>query len=92
MARYYFHTVIGPVHIHDYYGSDLPDEGAARRRAIEDIDAVWTSNTIRSMSALHEQVAQLVAVAAKTLHETERLRRDVAILVSRRGAPGPQGA
>ena len=32
MARYYFHTVIGPVHIHDYYGSDLHDEGAARRR------------------------------------------------------------
>ena len=47
MARYYFHTVIGPVHIHDYYGSDLPDEGAARRRAIEDIGAVWRSNTIR---------------------------------------------
>jgi hypothetical protein len=47
MPRYYFHMVIGPVNIHDYYGSHLRDEGAARLRALEDISAVWRSSTIR---------------------------------------------
>ena len=52
MPRYYFHMVIGPVNIQDYHGLDLRDEGAARRRAIEDIGAVWKSSTIRKRNPL----------------------------------------
>jgi hypothetical protein len=46
VPRYYFHVVLGPVHIHDAYGADLPNEGAARARAIEDIKALWKSSSI----------------------------------------------
>jgi hypothetical protein len=46
-AALFFHMALGPVYIHDYHGSDPRDEGAARRRAIEDIGAVWKSSTIR---------------------------------------------
>ena len=35
------------------------------------------------MSELHEHVKRLAELAAKTLHETERLRRDVATLHGR---------
>jgi hypothetical protein len=47
VPHYYFHVVLGPVHIHDAYGADLPNEGAARARALEDIKALWNSNSIR---------------------------------------------
>ena len=46
MPRYYFHVVLGPVFIHDAFGADLPHEGAARARALEDIKALWKSSSI----------------------------------------------
>src|SRR5829696_843387 len=50
MPRYYFHAVLGPVYIHDAFGADLPNEGAARGRAIEDIKDLWKSSSIRQRS------------------------------------------
>jgi hypothetical protein len=37
MPRYFFHMAIGPAYIHDYEGTELANEAAARKRAIEDI-------------------------------------------------------
>jgi len=36
MRRYFFH-IAGPVFIHEYGGTELRPEAAARQRAIEDI-------------------------------------------------------
>jgi len=50
MPRYFFHVILGPVNVPDYCGAELPNETAARGRAIEDIIAVWRSSTVRKRS------------------------------------------
>lgn len=46
VPHYYFPVVLGPVHIQDACGADLPNEGPARARALEDIKALWKSSSI----------------------------------------------
>ena len=50
LPRYYFHISLGSAYIHDSVGIDLPNEAAARQRAIEDIIAVWQSSAIRKQN------------------------------------------
>jgi hypothetical protein len=47
MPRYFFHMAIGPAYIHDYEGTELANEAAARKRAIENILAVWKAGAGR---------------------------------------------
>jgi hypothetical protein len=49
LPRYFFHMAAGPAYVHDFEGADYADHTAARRRAIEDILAVWQSRTIRRL-------------------------------------------
>jgi hypothetical protein len=68
VPHYYFHVVLGPVHIHDAYGADLPNEGAARARALEDIKALWNSNSIRQRDPAE------CAVVVTSMDDTELFR------------------
>jgi hypothetical protein len=47
MGRYFFHLHIGPVYIRDREGDVLPDDVAARERAIHDILVVYRSKVVR---------------------------------------------
>ena len=47
MPRYFFHMSIGPVYIHDYEGVELPNDGAARGRAMQDIMAICRAGVVR---------------------------------------------
>ena len=70
MPRYFFHVIIGPVNLHDYYGAELADDAAARDRAIEDIKAVWESSTVRKRSPV--ECAVVVAMREED-HELFRV-------------------
>jgi hypothetical protein len=47
VPRYFFHIALGQTYIHDHHGSEYLDDAAARRHAIEDIEAIWQARTIR---------------------------------------------
>jgi hypothetical protein len=68
VPRYYFQVALGPVHIHDAYGADLPSEGVARARAIEDIKALWKSSSIRQRDPAE------CAVVVTSMDDTELFR------------------
>ena len=65
MPRYFFHMSIGPAYIHDYEGTDLTKDDAARKRAIEDIMAVWNADVVKRQNPA--ECAVVVASKAREL-------------------------
>ena len=68
MSRYFFHLSIGPAYIHDYEGVELANEGAVRKRAVEDIMAVWKADAVK-----RQHPAQCVVVVSNTYGELFRV-------------------
>ena len=50
MPRYFLHMSLSSAYIHDHEGVDLADDTAARKRAIQDIMAVWKVGIVKRQS------------------------------------------
>ena len=59
---------IGPAYIHDYEGVELPNDAAARGRAMEDIMAVCRASVVR-----RQNPAMCAVVVASTERELFRV-------------------
>ena len=68
MPRYFFHMSVGPAYIHDYEGTVLANDAAARARAIEDIVAVWKARVV-----LRQNPAECAVVVASVDRELFRV-------------------
>jgi len=68
MPRYFFHMSVGPAYIHDYEGTVMANDAAARARAIEDILAVWKARVV-----LRQNPAECAVVVASVDRELFRV-------------------